>query len=117
MLCALLATSLLLLATAQSSPIVTTPCGAVLGVVQPLYDSSGSVAIFRSIRYANPPTGAARWEPPVAAACWSGTYNATVYNNYCVQSGGDGDEDCLFLTVFVPLSAQGALPPANASRT
>lgn len=107
----LLAASLLSAATA-AGPVVNTKCGPVLGSYYTLYDGSGTAAAFRSIRYAASPE---RWSPPVAAACWDGTYNATEFQGYCVQPGGDGVEDCLFLHVYVPVDSQGNLPSPTAS--
>jgi carboxylesterase type B len=70
----------------------------------------GRVAQFRSIPFAKPPTGQLRWAAPVKNDCWSGTFDATQYGNFCAQ-GGVGSEDCLTLTLTVPENVfNGSIP-------
>jgi para-nitrobenzyl esterase len=57
------------------------------------------------IPFAAPPVGSLRWRAPQPAAPWTGVRDATVYPPICAQLWGDepnGQEDCLFLNVFVP---------------
>ena len=89
-----------------------------LGGVQGLRNDG--VLSFRGLRYAEPPTGARRFLPPVAAAPWTGTRDATAFPDRCPQTGfpggilgeavGETSEDCLFLTVVAP-SAEGGHRP------
>lgn len=95
--------------TVSPGPTVNVPnLGNVLGLDREEYPS---VAEFRGIPYAEPPT---RWQPPVMHEGWgSDTFNATGYGNICMQeiNGMDSDfddvpsEDCLFLHIGTPKSA------------
>lgn len=77
----------------------------------------GRTAVWRGIRYAEPPVGALRWRAPVPAAPWSGVADATAFggtspqipNPAVPQGPAPQDEDCLFLNVWRP-SLQEALP-------
>ena len=95
---------------APAANVVITLRGAVRGKVS---DGGGSVS-FKGIPYAEPPTGARRFRPPVSHACWSGVRDAFAYGSECAQAGltggTTGDEDCLSLNVWVPSSSSGALP-------
>lgn len=80
-----------------------------------------TLAEFRGIPYALPPTGALRWQPPVANPGWAGdddddgtptTFKATEYGNSCMQPrliplspGAKIHENCLYLNVVSPKSA------------
>lgn len=82
------------------SNVVTTDTGQVRGEVR-----IGSHAVFRGIPYAR----AARWEPPVRAASWSGVRDALRPGSPCPQVGSSyaaaekrTDEDCLFANVTTP---------------
>lgn len=88
-------------------PVVVTAAGAVRG------RDDGRAAVWRGIRYAEPPTGARRWRSPVPAAPWSGVVDADRFGpaapqqpNPSVPLGPAGevrmDEDCLFLNVIRP---------------
>jgi para-nitrobenzyl esterase len=80
--------------------------------------SNGRVIAFLGLRYAEPPTGVRRFYPPVTAAPWEGTYDATSFSPVAMQSQGGLEvvdssqmsEDCLFLNVFTP-STEGAHRP------
>ena len=68
-----------------------------------------SVAAFKAIPYAEPPTQNLRWQPPVPHSAWQpAVLDATAFGNACPQRGnadGDGhDENCLFLNVYAPVS-------------
>ena len=87
-----------------AGPIVQTADGAVQGV------TVGGVNDFLGIPYAAPPVGALRWVAPAPPAHWSNTLQATQYSAYCPQGfseigPGGGAEDCLYLNVQVPASA------------
>lgn len=69
-----------------------------------------------SIRFAAPPTGALRWQPPQPPAPVNETILATEFGETCPQVFmaipvfpfvPGGDEDCLFLNVYAPEGAEG----------
>ena len=93
---------------------VATTRGALAGL-----DLAGAVAVFRGIRYAEPPVGDLRWKPPVAAAAWSGVRRAGDFGPACLQAPSPAgsiyaqqprrmSEDCLFLNVWRPPEATNA---------
>ena len=75
----------------------------------------GSQKAFLGLPYAAPPTGPLRWRSPKPPASWTGTRDATKYagrceqyhiwNDYIFQDAGP-TEDCLYLNVYAPASAQ-----------
>jgi para-nitrobenzyl esterase len=92
--------------------------------------SLGSVAgthAWHGIPFAQPPVGALRWRAPRAAEPWSDVREALADAPSCAQPepvlGGDanpdgssGSEDCLYLNVFAPAFAPGAVPTGAARR-
>jgi para-nitrobenzyl esterase len=63
---------------------------------------------FLGIRYAQPPVGALRWQPPQPAVAISS--KADAFGPHCPQNASpfgmaSTSEDCLFLNVFTPLNA------------
>jgi para-nitrobenzyl esterase len=79
--------------------IVCTEYGAVRGVVE------GEMLAFKGIPYARPPVGALRWRPPEPAAPWQGVRDGDRYGAMCPQISGKeirGEEDCLFINVWLP---------------
>jgi para-nitrobenzyl esterase len=94
-------------ALAAAQPSVNVPgCGKVLGAVSPV---SAKIATFKGIPYAKPPVKERRWQVPEPAEPWAPkALNATAFGNQCLQGGKvqpEHDEDCLFLNVYAPLSA------------
>ncbi len=93
-------------AHAQSqSPLVFTFSGPVRGSV-----TSAGLREFLGIPYAAPPVGNLRWRPPVPRAPWFAPLEATNFANHCPQppspfGRASVTEDCLFLNVFTPSSA------------
>lgn len=89
-------------AAAASGPVVKTDQGPVQGSVQ------NGVTQFLGIPFAEPPTGALRWQPPKSHAPWTQTLQATAFGKTCPQITELGvfagpvsvSEDCLFLNVF-----------------
>jgi para-nitrobenzyl esterase len=95
------------------------------GLVQGVAGKDGSIAVFRGIPYAAPPTGALRWRPPERPAPWSGVRSAATFSKSCVQElrrsllpwteefmlRNDVDEDCLALNVWRPQAPSQAQPP------
>lgn len=62
---------------------------------------------FLGIRYAAPPTGASRWQPPQPVPDKLATHRATAFGPHCAQPASaygvaSDTEDCLFLNVFRP---------------
>ncbi len=108
---ALMASSLS--ARAQPGPVVQAPVGEVEG------RADGALRIFEGIPYAKPPTGPARWTPPVPVADWRGTRQATQFGPACIQPIAPFktiyddpptrmSEDCLSLNVWAPTQAHDA---------
>jgi para-nitrobenzyl esterase len=85
---------------------VATGTGTFTSIYSP---TSLNVYAFLGIRYAAPPVGALRWQPPSAPTPASGTVIASAPGNACPQSVDVSPitqgEDCLFLNVWVPTSA------------
>lgn len=91
----------------------TTATGDVVGYV----DHNGSHA-WLGIPFAQPPSGDLRWKAPLAAKPWSGTRESIAIGSACTQIGNvlsgadpadyglpDGSEDCLYLNIWAPASA------------
>ena len=93
--------------------------GHVRGVVNTT--SEPPVRYFRSIPYAQPPTGDLRWRPPVPAKPWlPAPLDATAFRADCAQLGpgwktlrgvAGSSEDCLHLSIYQPAAEQGAKLP------
>jgi para-nitrobenzyl esterase len=104
-------------ALAQQSPgnasVVQTENGLLRGKAAPPYRA------FLGIPYAQPPLGEWRWRSPQPVSSWSGQRDATRLNAACPQPAHalthaikERNEDCLYLNVYTPASAQAgdALP-------
>ncbi|MDB5820212.1 MAG: Carboxylic ester hydrolase, partial [Rhizobacter sp.] len=70
------------------------------------------------VPFALAPTGARRWQPPVAVPASSTTLDATKFAAHCPQPTAagaalDGSEDCLYLNVYVPAALGSATPGAR----
>mmetsp|Transcript_9945 Transcript_9945/g.23407 ORF Transcript_9945/g.23407 Transcript_9945/m.23407 type:complete len:522 (-) Transcript_9945:629-2194(-) len=98
-------------ALAKAPLEVHAPVGVIVGQYGTA-PSTGKVAReFLGIPFAEPPTGARRWAPPVAHAPWDGTLVANATGPACAQlwdqneplvsPAGQG-EDCLYLNVHAP---------------
>ncbi len=73
--------------------------------------ANGTMAAFLGIPYAAPPVGSLRWRAPVAPQPWSAPRDATVHPPGCLNAHKPGSsEDCLYINVWTPLGADGALP-------
>ena len=93
---------------AIASPVVVTGSGALRGT------DDGRVAVWRGVRYAQPPVGDRRWRAPVPVVAPEGVVDTTRFGHAAPQPVntviplGDGvtaDEDCLFLNVWRPSRA------------
>jgi para-nitrobenzyl esterase len=73
--------------------------------------------------FAKPPIGPLRWRAPEPPDAWSGTRSALEFGSACVQFASSiggargakpgeptGNEDCLYLNVYAPEFAAGAVP-------
>lgn len=91
-------------------PLLETASGCVWG------NRDGDVESFLGIPYAEPPTGALRFMPPVPITPWDDVFSAGYASEPCLQTGdskdgaladGEGDEDCLTLNIWRPSDAEG----------
>nr|XP_022901990.1 venom carboxylesterase-6-like [Onthophagus taurus] len=94
----------------DNAPIVKTPLGLISGIYERSYKQK-TFSSFYGIPFAQPPIGDLRFEEPVEIKPWPGTWTANQTGIACIQishapipEGGPllGDEDCLYLNVFVP---------------
>ncbi len=95
-----------------ASPVGLTENGIVLGT------TSNGEDRFLGLRYAEPPVGQLRWQPPQPLPHGFGLINATQFGNHCPQPASpfgiaSTTEDCLFLNVYTPA---GPIPFAAAPR-
>ncbi|MBW2102683.1 MAG: carboxylesterase family protein [Deltaproteobacteria bacterium] len=75
---------------------------------------------WKSLPFAKPPVGELRWRAPQDPKPWKGVYEATEECTPCTQlitssdwirqETAEGSEDCLYLNVFRPRSAEKELP-------
>ncbi|MGA3010601.1 MAG: carboxylesterase family protein [Terracidiphilus sp.] len=97
----------------KNGPIVDAPAGSLEGRME------GGLRVFKSIPYALPPTGSARWRPPSPAPRWAGIRKATEFGPVCFQPSGSPasiyawvpapmSEDCLTLNIWTPAGARNA---------
>jgi para-nitrobenzyl esterase len=108
--CAIAALAIAAHLYAADSLTVTTAQGKVEGKIW----QDGKVHAFLGLPYAAPPTGPLRWKAPQQPAAWTGLRNATSFSSRCEQwpiwkdyifLDPGPSEDCLYLNVFVPASA------------
>jgi len=102
-------------ATASTEHVVSVEGGQIQG------KAVDGVVAYLGIPYAAPPVGDLRWMPPLPVTSWDGIRDATKYGSECVQgvfgpapaNGAPpaGNEDCLFLNVWVPADAAGKKLP------
>nr|CAH7761876.1 unnamed protein product [Callosobruchus chinensis] len=88
-------------------PEVSIPQGALRGSYRYSYHSR-KFSAFEGIPYAKPPVGDLRFSPPQPADGWKGvlnadqTYTCTQYLPLPIVEGVQGQEDCLYMNVYVP---------------
>ncbi|KAJ7221309.1 Alpha/Beta hydrolase protein [Mycena pura] len=91
-------------------------CNAVLSTVTLDYgtfkghaNTTSGIISFRGIRYADPPLGSLRWQPPAFPPSKKlGNVDATKFRFACIgtsqkASGATTSEDCLFGNVYIPI--------------
>lgn len=102
------------LATASVSNAAgfTTPVATTTGTYTGLKDfqelpgdPASGVNVFFGIRYGQPPVGTLRWQPPQAPNPGQGSIVAATPGHTCVQGRATDSEDCLFLNVYTPSTA------------
>ncbi len=106
---------------ALSSLAIAQGVAVTIGNGKLLGSQSAGVDAFKGIPYAQPPTGALRWQPPKPVSQWQGERQAVRYGNDCLQNPFPGDaapvgdagfsEDCLTLNVWRPSDAEGKSLP------
>ena len=91
----------------QQTSVLEIDSGPLRGVEQ------GELLSYLGIPYAAPPVGNLRWMPPQAPTPWNSVLNATKVGNTCAQNAelgvfgkAGGEEDCLYLNVFVSKGAR-----------
>jgi len=87
--------------TAHADPVAHTQNGQVTGIV------ANGLNEFLGIRYAAPPTGPLRWQPPQPVPAAIATTAATAFGPHCPQPASpygiaSVSEDCLYLNVYTP---------------
>jgi para-nitrobenzyl esterase len=92
-----------------ATPVVQTEYGLVEGVG----DAEGTWS-WKGIPYAAPPVGELRWKAPRPPEPWQGVRSAEKFGSSSAQLvpvlGQRGSEDCLYLNVWRPKSADRMLP-------
>ncbi|XP_057667531.1 venom carboxylesterase-6-like [Diorhabda carinulata] len=92
----------------SEDPFVTIPQGHVQGYYKKSFNGR-TYSAFEGIPYAKPPVGHLRFAEPEAADNWNGvliankTYRCACYIPIVGLRGVMGDENCLYVYVYVPL--------------
>ena len=102
-----------MLLAAPAQPAVSIAQGEVAGK----WIMNGTQKAFLGLPYAAPPIGELRWKAPQPPSGWKGVRDATkfggrceqwhIWNDYLFLDSGP-TEDCLYLNVYVPASANRA---------
>ncbi len=93
---------------------VTQPVKVTGGLVSGAIGRDASIAVFKGIPFAAPPTGERRWKEPGPVVPWKGTLAATAFGPSCIQTiveerkpwtyefmaHNEISEDCLHLNVW-----------------
>ncbi|CAH0406089.1 unnamed protein product [Chilo suppressalis] len=106
----LCASALLPASEAQESKLVEICQGPVIGHKA----QDENVFVFNSIPYATVPTGAQRFQAPLAPPTWEEPYDAIdkgiICPQFSVPAGKTAQEDCLVASVYVPNTNATNLP-------
>ena len=95
----------------DGEPLVQTSFGAVQG-----YSDADDTWVWRGIPYARPPVGDLRWRAPRDPEPWNGVRRSRRFAASCTQYNPllrgviAGSEDCLYLNIWRPRSAEDDLP-------
>ena len=93
----------------SATPVVQTAYGVVEGTAD-----TGGTWSWRGIPYAAPPIGELRWKAPRPPQPWQGVRRADRFGSSSAQLvpvlGQRGSEDCLYLNVWRPKTADRMLP-------
>lgn len=94
----------------DESVVAVTPLGSLRGARE------GKLAVFRGVRFAEPPRGELRFSPPRAIQAWEGTLSA-IHNGpqppqlaSASSESNEFDEDCLSVTIWTPAPDQRRRP-------
>jgi para-nitrobenzyl esterase len=120
------------LAACGGSNAPPTERATTFGIVEGIDDAGASGTYqWKGVPYAKPPVGALRWRAPVDPDAWTSPKTTTAYGHACAQYGriygpgadntydatigttlgqSVGDEDCLYLNIWRPATAQHSLP-------
>ncbi|XP_026826028.1 esterase E4 isoform X4 [Ooceraea biroi] len=98
----------------MNQPVVTVKQGKLQGVLQENVLGVSHYLAFKGIPFAAPPVGKLRFQDPKPPASWDGIRNASENGNVSLQldlltETVIGDEDCLYLNVYVPCSIHGTM--------
>ncbi|XP_013148107.1 PREDICTED: venom carboxylesterase-6-like [Papilio polytes] len=88
----------------EQFPVVMSPSGPIRGSMMQTRRGRAFEA-YRGIRYAEPPVGELRFQPPVPILSYKEEVNATVEGPACPLPARQGyylDEDCLRINVYTP---------------
>ncbi|XP_078390362.1 bile salt-activated lipase-like [Cetorhinus maximus] len=93
-------------------PLVPTQNGLLRGFR--IQQNNKITDIFKGIPYAQPPIGELRFQKPRPLNSWKGIKDAKRFGNICLQDqvvikDVHGEEDCLFLNIWIPNGIQEAL--------
>ncbi|XP_047487933.1 putative inactive carboxylesterase 4 [Penaeus chinensis] len=86
------------------------------GVIAGAQSEAGNRRVFysfKTIPFAEPPVGDLRFRDPVPAGPWAGIRNGSIATPKCPQLGDsvvEGEEDCLYLSVYTPRPYASDLP-------
>ncbi|XP_042858614.1 putative inactive carboxylesterase 4 isoform X2 [Penaeus japonicus] len=117
----LMATWVVTPSTAQQQKVTTLPEPTVevllrQGVILGAQEEAGNGRIFysfKTIPFAEPPVGNLRFKDPVPSGPWPGVRNGSIETPKCPQltnSTVEGQEDCLYLSVYTPRPYRSNLP-------
>ena len=99
--------------TTASAAEPPAPIRTDAGLLQGVHEDD--LVVYRGVPFAAPPVGDLRWKAPRPVKPWSGARRADALGPACMQSPNDSlgasvSEDCLYLNIWRPAKASGALP-------